>query len=199
MDVVIHRFGGLEFSPYQGNQSITIPQSCSLTSSYQNAISISQISWIHHVSQFAQSGVPQAVVLFLSLMQLIYHLDRIRRQGSSCRSKAAKVRWPYELASQIARLTAVHCIKSTLSFWLLWPFSLQGTLCPVSRLVQDAFTMPVLPVGSSLLRQGLSLQPLLPENGHQCKLTSVSLDTTRMSQLPRRLAVGSLTTVPMTG
>ncbi|KAF5645690.1 hypothetical protein F52700_2253 [Fusarium sp. NRRL 52700] len=107
MDVVIHRFGGLEFSPYQGNESIMIPQSFSLTSSYQNTMSMSQISWIHHVSQFAQSGVPQAVVLFLSLMQLIYHLDRIRRQGSSCRSKAAKIRWPYELASQIARLTAV--------------------------------------------------------------------------------------------
>ncbi|KAF5691416.1 ATP-binding protein cassette (ABC) transporter [Fusarium circinatum] len=67
----------------------------------------SQISWIHHVSQLAQSGAPQAVVLFLSLMQLIYHLDRIRRQGSSCGSKAAKIRWPYELASQITRLTAV--------------------------------------------------------------------------------------------
>ncbi|KAI7766647.1 hypothetical protein LZL87_004947 [Fusarium oxysporum] len=107
MDVVIHRFGGLEFSPYKGNESIIIPQSPSLTSSYQNAMSLSQIPWIHHVSQFAQSGVPQAVVLFLSLMQLIYHLDRIRRQGSSCRFKAAKIRWPYELASQIARLTAV--------------------------------------------------------------------------------------------
>ncbi|KAF5550499.1 ATP-binding protein cassette (ABC) transporter [Fusarium mexicanum] len=109
MDVVIHRFGGLEFSPYQGNESIMIPHSCSLTSSCQNAMSMSQsqISWIHHVSQLAQSGVPQAVVLFLSLMQLIYHLDRIRRQGSSCGSKAARIRWPYELASQIARLTAV--------------------------------------------------------------------------------------------
>jgi ABC-type multidrug transport system fused ATPase/permease subunit len=70
-------------------------------------MSLSQIPWIHHVSQFAQSGIPQAIVLFLSLMQLIYHLDRIRRQESSCRFKAAKIRWPYELASQIARLAAV--------------------------------------------------------------------------------------------
>ncbi|KAF9770799.1 hypothetical protein IL306_011587 [Fusarium sp. DS 682] len=106
MDVVIHRFGGLEFSPYEMNESLMMPQSSSLAN-LQNAISLSQIPWIHHVSQFAQSGIPQAVMLFLSLMQLIYHLDRFRRQQSSYRFKAAKIRWPYELASQAARLTAV--------------------------------------------------------------------------------------------
>lgn len=69
--------------------------------------SSSQVPWIHKVSRFAHSGIPQAVVLSLSLMQLIYNLDRIRRQESSCRSKAAKIRWPYEIATQTARLTAV--------------------------------------------------------------------------------------------
>ncbi|KAF4449487.1 hypothetical protein F53441_7257 [Fusarium austroafricanum] len=106
MDIAIHRFGGFEFSPYEGNQSALIPQLSYLTSPYQSPMSLSQIPWIHHVSQFAQSGIPQAAMLFLSLMQLIYHLDRIRRQESSYRFKAAKIRWPYELASQVARLTA---------------------------------------------------------------------------------------------
>lgn len=59
------------------------------------------------MSRFAQSGIPQAVVLSLSLMQLIYNLDRIRRQEPSSRSKAAKIRWPYEIAAQLARLNAV--------------------------------------------------------------------------------------------
>ncbi|SPJ82596.1 related to ATP-binding cassette (ABC) transporter [Fusarium torulosum] len=70
-------------------------------------MSLSQVPWIHYVSQIAQSGIPQAVVLILSLLRLIYQLNRIHRQESSYRSKAAKIRWPFELSSQVARLTAV--------------------------------------------------------------------------------------------
>lgn len=70
-------------------------------------MSLSQVSWIHHVSQIAQSGIPQAVVLVLSLLQLIYRLSRIHRQESTYRFKAAKIRWSFELPSQVARLTAV--------------------------------------------------------------------------------------------
>ncbi|KAM0563669.1 hypothetical protein ACHAPJ_001396 [Fusarium lateritium] len=56
MDILIHRFGGFEFSPYGGNESTMIPELSSLTSH---------------------------------------------------RSKAAKIRWSYEFASQAARLIAV--------------------------------------------------------------------------------------------
>ncbi|KAG5663050.1 hypothetical protein KAF25_000986 [Fusarium avenaceum] len=107
MDITIHRFGGFDFSPYDKNQSTLIPQSSYLTSVYQSTMSLSQVSWIHHVSQVAQSGIPQAVVLILSLLQLIYRLSRIHRQESSYRFKAAKIRWSFELPSQVARLTAV--------------------------------------------------------------------------------------------
>ncbi|KAH6958804.1 P-loop containing nucleoside triphosphate hydrolase protein [Fusarium avenaceum] len=107
MDITIHRFGGFDFSPYDKNQSTLIPQSSYLTSVYQSTMSLSQVSWIHHVSQIAQSGIPQAVVLVLSLLQLIYRLSRIHRQESSYRFKAAKIRWSFELPSQVARLTAV--------------------------------------------------------------------------------------------
>jgi ABC-type multidrug transport system fused ATPase/permease subunit len=70
-------------------------------------MSLSQVPWVHHVSQIAQSGIPQAAVLILSLLRLIYQLNRIHRQESSYRFKAAKIRWPFELSSQVARLTAV--------------------------------------------------------------------------------------------
>ncbi|KAJ4270436.1 hypothetical protein NW762_002118 [Fusarium torreyae] len=70
-------------------------------------MSLTQVHWIHQVSQLAQSGTPQAVVLFISLVQITFHVIRINRQQSSNRSKAAKIRWSYEFASQAARLTAV--------------------------------------------------------------------------------------------
>ncbi|KAF5000964.1 hypothetical protein FGRMN_1334 [Fusarium graminum] len=86
---------------------------------YQSTMSLSQIPWIHHVSQLAQSGIPQAVVLILSLIHLIYQLNQIRRQESAHRLKAAKIRWPFEFASQAARLAAVvfitiACIQNQL-------------------------------------------------------------------------------------
>ncbi|KAK6705912.1 hypothetical protein SNK05_009788 [Fusarium graminearum] len=107
MDLIIHRFGGHEFSPYDENQSLSLPQSSYFTGIYQNAMSLYQVPWIHRVSRFAQSGIPQAVVLSLSLLQLIYSLDRIRRQASNPRSKAAKIHWPYEIISQVARVIAL--------------------------------------------------------------------------------------------
>ncbi|KAJ4131525.1 hypothetical protein NW768_005715 [Fusarium equiseti] len=115
MDLIIHRFVGLEFSPYNVSESTSLPAS-PYSISYQNAMSSSssQVPWIHKVSRFAQSGILQAVVLSLSLMQLIFKLDRIRRQESRCRSKAAKIRWPYEIASQTARLAAV--VSVTLAY-----------------------------------------------------------------------------------
>ncbi|KAF5018518.1 hypothetical protein F66182_9497 [Fusarium sp. NRRL 66182] len=75
-------------------------------------MSMSQIQWIHQVSRVALSGTPQAVVLSISLLQLIFHVIRIRRQESNYRSKAAKIRWQYELASQAARLSAVAFITT---------------------------------------------------------------------------------------
>ncbi|KAF4955936.1 hypothetical protein FSARC_11702 [Fusarium sarcochroum] len=103
MDILIHRFGGFEFSPYDGNQSTMIPELSSLTS----VMSLTQVQWINQVSQLAQSGIPQAVVLFISIVQLIFHVIQIHRQESNYRSKAAKIRWLYEFASQAARLIAV--------------------------------------------------------------------------------------------
>ncbi|KAM5348364.1 hypothetical protein ACJ41O_008188 [Fusarium nematophilum] len=70
-------------------------------------MSLSQVPWIDDVSQLAQSGVPQALLLFLSLAHLVACIIQIRRQVSGGRLKASKIRWPYEIASQAARLASV--------------------------------------------------------------------------------------------
>ncbi|RSL69615.1 hypothetical protein CEP51_012299 [Fusarium floridanum] len=111
MDVLIHRFGGFEFSPYQGNQSfLPPPQPTYLTSVYQSTLSLTQVPWIADVSRLAQSGAPQAVLLFVSLTRLLVRITQIRSNFSAQRLKAAKIRWPYELASQAARLAATVLI-----------------------------------------------------------------------------------------
>ncbi|KAF4980390.1 hypothetical protein FZEAL_3589 [Fusarium zealandicum] len=119
MDFVINRFGGLEFSPYDGNQSIATAQSFHPKSVLQSTVSLPYVLWIDHVSQLAQSGIPQACLLLISLAWLVVRLVQIRRQTSNQRSKAPKIRWPYELASQAARsvavvLITVACIKDRL-------------------------------------------------------------------------------------
>ncbi|CAM1511289.1 Fc.00g088020.m01.CDS01 [Cosmosporella sp. VM-42] len=103
MDVVIHRFGSYEFSPYGKNQSALLPQTY-LSSAHNFS---SQVPWIRNVSEFAQSGLPQAIVLVLSATWLAVRLFQQRKSVFRHRLKASKIRWPYELVSQTARLTAV--------------------------------------------------------------------------------------------
>ncbi|KAF4462959.1 hypothetical protein FALBO_10217 [Fusarium albosuccineum] len=108
MEVVINRFGGFEFSPFDANQSVLVSQTSSLSSVYPGtAMSLSQAPWVNRVSLLAQSGAPQAVLLLVSLTRLVVRIIQIRRQALENRSKAAKIRWRYELTAQAARLAAV--------------------------------------------------------------------------------------------
>lgn len=111
MDFVIHRFGGYEFSPYDRNQSTYVSQQSYLTSLYQTPSKLPEIQWLNDVSEFAQSGTPQAAVLFLSLLWLAVRLVQLRREIFVHRSKASKIHWPYELLSQAARLASISFLS----------------------------------------------------------------------------------------
>lgn len=70
-----------------------------------------EIQWLNDVSEFAQSGTPQAAVLVLSLLWLAVRLVHLRREIFVHRSKASKIHWPYELLSQAARLASVSFLS----------------------------------------------------------------------------------------
>ncbi|KAK7398090.1 hypothetical protein QQX98_012541 [Neonectria punicea] len=95
MDIMIHRFGGYEFSPYTRNQSTHLPHQTYLT----------------RVSDFTQSGTPQAGVLILSLSWIAVRVVQLRGEIFNHRLKASKIRWPYELLSQAARLASVSFLS----------------------------------------------------------------------------------------
>ncbi|KAH7165601.1 P-loop containing nucleoside triphosphate hydrolase protein [Dactylonectria macrodidyma] len=111
MDFVIHRFGGYEFSPYDRNQSTFISQHSYLTSVYRAPLNVPEIPWLNDVSEFAQSGSPQAVVLILSLSWITVRLVQLRREIFVHRLKASKIHWPFELLSQVARLASVSFLS----------------------------------------------------------------------------------------
>jgi ABC-type multidrug transport system fused ATPase/permease subunit len=66
------------------------------------------LPWIAHVTDFAQSGILQVVVLGISLVWTIAGLlRRGKRSGPKSHDKASSVRWPYEACSQIARIVSL--------------------------------------------------------------------------------------------
>lgn len=69
---------------------------------------ISHVPWIKAISEFAQSGALQAVILAISVVWSVTRLLRQpKRQRRPCSSKATSIRWPLEASSQLARVASV--------------------------------------------------------------------------------------------
>ncbi|WYZ45230.1 hypothetical protein EsH8_VIII_000546 [Colletotrichum jinshuiense] len=68
-----------------------------------------QLAWIDDVTQLAESGYLQVLVLALSVLWTAYRLLHRRTKPSSSRPdiRAAAIRWPWELCSQLSRATAL--------------------------------------------------------------------------------------------
>ncbi|KAI5463185.1 P-loop containing nucleoside triphosphate hydrolase protein [Mariannaea sp. PMI_226] len=69
-----------------------------------------EIPWISTVADFAQSGIPQAIVLVSSLVSVAIRLFQLRHKIFLRRPKASTIRWKYELPSQAARLVSVSFV-----------------------------------------------------------------------------------------
>ncbi|CAH0048920.1 unnamed protein product [Clonostachys solani] len=86
---------------------------------------LSTIPWILQVSQIALSGLPQTIILGVSVTLTIFNiLWRHRRGDPSIRpkSRASKIGWPFELASQAARAASVaFCAVSLARGYVHWP------------------------------------------------------------------------------
>ena len=75
---------------------------------------LSQVPWISDFSEFAQSGVLQAVILGLSVLWTVLGLALHRNGDARPKQKVSSIKWPYELVSQAARGAAV--VFMTLAF-----------------------------------------------------------------------------------
>lgn len=105
MDVLIHRFGAYEFSPYGGVQSRLPNESQPAVSALD--LAVSEVRWVSDVSEFAQSGILQAVALAISLVWLGGRFFASSKESPEFKSKASSIRWPYEIPSQAARAVAL--------------------------------------------------------------------------------------------
>ncbi|KAL3955484.1 hypothetical protein ACCO45_011047 [Purpureocillium lilacinum] len=104
MDIVIHRFGSYEFSPFGSRvQPDEAPQT--LLTSLGKAVV--QVPWIQRVSDFAQSGTPQVAILSISAVCVVFGLLRNRNDAPDFKPKASAIRWRYELLSQVSRAVAL--------------------------------------------------------------------------------------------
>ncbi|POR32275.1 ATP-binding cassette transporter abc4 [Tolypocladium paradoxum] len=104
MDVVIHRFGTYEFSPFRSRVLADDPPQ-SLLNRLGGAAS--QVPWIRDLSGFAQSGTLQAIALAISVAWVAFRLLRRRGGTLGFKPKASAIRWQYELLSQVTRATAL--------------------------------------------------------------------------------------------
>ncbi|KAJ6782302.1 hypothetical protein PWT90_00625 [Aphanocladium album] len=101
MDVVIERFGNIDFStfsPFSPVRHRPDPQ----------ALSRPLLQWIKQVSDYARSGRLQIAVFLLSLFVLALALILRRNQRpTTSKNPASAVKWPYEIVSQLCRASAV--------------------------------------------------------------------------------------------
>jgi ABC-type multidrug transport system fused ATPase/permease subunit len=81
---------------------LTTPFSHSL----QRILSPTELQWISDVSEFAQSGIPQAIILASSALWLAVWLFRRRHDPQGPKRKASSVHWLYELLAQAARFAS---------------------------------------------------------------------------------------------
>lgn len=67
------------------------------------------MGWIRQVSEFAESGGPQAFILVTSASWVTFRLlrQRSRRSTAAIKLKASSIKWPYELLSQAARVASL--------------------------------------------------------------------------------------------
>ncbi|KFA71490.1 hypothetical protein S40288_09133 [Stachybotrys chartarum IBT 40288] len=69
-----------------------------------------QIPWIVKISDLAQSGLPQALVLVASAIWLILRLSLFRKKSLGFGLKASSIPWPFEMLSQATRAASLAFI-----------------------------------------------------------------------------------------
>ncbi|KAG6011730.1 hypothetical protein E4U43_008150 [Claviceps pusilla] len=117
MNVVIHKFGGHEFSPMRSRvtaaDATVLHQPQRFVGRLSIASTVLQIPWIVQATTAARSGFPQAIVIALSAILVVLHLVRRRTsprlllQPSTKAKRPSGIRCEYELLSQISRAAAL--------------------------------------------------------------------------------------------
>ncbi|KAH8172831.1 ABC transporter domain-containing protein [Sarocladium implicatum] len=101
MDHVIQRSGRADFSPLSLDDLQIILTEPSESKVAQTA------PWIQDLSSVARSGIPQAVVLAISLSILVTQLLTRSKISSHLKTKPGLIRWRYEIVSQVARAASL--------------------------------------------------------------------------------------------
>ncbi|TFB03632.1 ATP-binding cassette transporter abc4 [Trichoderma ghanense] len=104
MDVVLSRLGSQLLSPTTDEPLFREP--APILS--RLGIGSSEIKWIGGVSELARSGILQGAILATSAAWLTFRLIRHRKNSvPAVRPKASSIKWPYEVASQTARIASL--------------------------------------------------------------------------------------------
>ncbi|KAK5998321.1 ABC transporter ATP-binding protein/permease VMR1 [Cladobotryum mycophilum] len=107
MDIFLYRSGSNDFSFYVKDHLLSVPQSLFGSLSLGSP----EVAWISHVSEFAQSGILQGLILATSIAWILIRLLRVRNTAAGFKPKASSIRWHYEILSQAARASAVAFIS----------------------------------------------------------------------------------------
>ncbi|KAI9167099.1 ATP-binding cassette transporter abc4 [Paramyrothecium foliicola] len=105
-DPVILRFGRHEFSPLAGSDGTRYAPAYSQSLQHVAALP-TELQWVSDVSEFAQSGTLQFIILASSAASLTIWWLRRKHEPQAPKRKPSPVPWPYELLSQVARFASL--------------------------------------------------------------------------------------------